>query len=97
MYTAGAFGCVAAGLYWKKANVVGAYASIVMGALAPVAFLVLEGLKRSLPQGLLFLVDVNVSGLLSFFLAALGMVVGSLLTQKSHPPIRLPQLEERSK
>ncbi len=89
MYAAGAFGCVVAGLYWKKANIVGAYASLGFGALAPIGFLVLDFVKSSLPQGLLFLVDVNVSGFLSFFLAVAGMMVGSLLTQKSHPPVRL--------
>ncbi len=89
MYAAGAFGCVAAGLYWKKANAVGAYASLGFGALAPVGFLVLDFVKSSLPPGLLFLVDVNISGFLSFFLAVGGMIVGSLLTQRSHPPVRL--------
>jgi SSS family solute:Na+ symporter len=89
MYAAGAFGCVAFGLYWKKANAVGAYSSLALGAFAPLAFLVLDQIKNSLPQGMLWLVDVNISGFLSFFLAALGMVLGSLLTQKSHPPIPL--------
>lgn len=89
MYAAGAFGCVAAGLYWKKANTVGAYASLLMGSLAPLLFLLLERLKETLPPQLLFLTDVNVSGLLSFFLAALGMVAGSLATQRSHPPKHL--------
>jgi len=85
MYAAGAFGCVAFGLYWRKANIVGAYASLILGGFAPIAFLILSQVKHLLPQGLLFLVDINVSGFLSFFLAALGMVVGSVLTQGSHP------------
>jgi SSS family solute:Na+ symporter len=89
MYAAGAFGCVAAGLYWKRANTVGAYASLGLGALAPIGFLVLDLIKSSLPSGMLFLVDVNISGFLSFFLAVAGMIVGSLLTQKSHPPVPL--------
>jgi SSS family solute:Na+ symporter len=89
MYAAGAFGCVAAGLYWKRATVVGAYCSLACGGLAPIGFLVLDQMKSSLPAGLLFLIDVNVSGFLSFFLAALGMIVGSLLSQRSHPPVTL--------
>lgn len=36
-----------------------------------------------------FITDVNVSGLLSFILAFAGMVIGSLLTQKAYPPIKL--------
>lgn len=89
MYSAGAFGCVAAGLYWKKANIIGAYAALLMGALAPLAFLILEKFKHILPQGMQFLTDVNISGFLSFFLAVLGMIVGSLLTQKTHPPVQI--------
>jgi len=86
MYAAGAFGCVAAGLYWKKANVVGAYTALGLGAVAPIAFLVLDQFKSGLPAEALFLMDVNISGFLSFFLAAIGMIVGSLLTQQSCPP-----------
>ncbi len=94
MYAAGAFGCVTAGLYWEKANIVGAYASLAMGALAPIGFLVLSQLQTALPEWLRFLSDVNVSGFISFFLAALGMVAGSLLTQHSYPPVVVPDVEE---
>jgi SSS family solute:Na+ symporter len=86
MYAAGAFGCVVAGLYWKKANLIGAYASLSLGAAAPVLFLILDQLKSILPAELLFMTDVNISGFLSFVLAAAGMIVGSLMTQQSHPP-----------
>ncbi len=87
MYAAGAFACVVAGLYWKKANTVGAYYGLALGAVAPVVFLILSLFKNSIPKSLLFLVDVNVSGFLSFVLAAAGMVIGSLVTQKTHPPV----------
>ncbi len=87
VYAAGAFACVVAGLYWKKANTVGAYSGLALGAVAPVAFLLLSLGKESLPSGLHFLVDVNVSGFLSFVLAATGMIAGSLMTQKSHPAV----------
>ena len=89
MYTAGALGCVAAGVYWPKANSVGAYSALVMGALAPAGFLILEKWRGSLPPWLAFITDVNVSGLLSFALALTGMILGSLLTQKVSPPIKL--------
>jgi SSS family solute:Na+ symporter len=89
MYTAGALGCVAAGVYWPRANSVGAYGALVMGALAPAGFLILEKSRESLPPSLAFITDVNVSGLLSFALAFTGMILGSLLTQKSCPPVRL--------
>ncbi len=96
MYSAGAFGCVAAGLYWKKANTIGAYASLTMGAVAPVAFLLLERSKENLPGWLAFVADVNVAGFLSFFLAVAGMVGGSLLTQKRYPPVVLNAEEHAS-
>ncbi len=89
MYTAGALGCVAAGIYWRKANTVGAYCSLIMGALAPAGFLILEKSRGSLPTWLEFITDVNVSGVLSFVLAFAGMVIGSLLTQKTCPPVKL--------
>ncbi len=91
MYAAGAFACVTAGLYWKKANVVGAYSGLALGAIGPAAFLFLSQLKETLPRGLLFLVDVNVSGFLSFVLAAAGMVIGSLATQRKYPAVKLPE------
>jgi SSS family solute:Na+ symporter len=94
MYAAGAFGCVAFGLYWKRANVIGAYCSLGFGAVAPIGFLVLEQMKTHLPASMLFLVDVNVSGLMSFVLAVLGMILGSLLTQRSHPPVLLQAHKE---
>ncbi|MEO8647879.1 MAG: sodium:solute symporter family protein [Acidobacteriota bacterium] len=86
MYTAGALGCVTAGLYWPKANNVGAYTSLIMGALAPAIFLILGKFPEVLPDGLKFLVDVNIAGLLSFGLAAVGMIAGSYFTQKLSPP-----------
>ena len=94
MYTSGALGCVAAGLYWRKANTTGAYASLILGALAPAGFLLLEKSRDTLPAWLAFVADVNIAGLLSFFLAAAGMVGGSLLTQKSSVPKRLAPVEE---
>lgn len=97
MYAAGAFACVTAGLYWKKANTVGAYSGLAFGAVAPAAFLLLSQFKNSLPGGLHFLINVNISGFLSFVLAAAGMIVGSLLTQKTHPPVLLPSANHGGK
>ncbi len=86
MYTAGALSCVAAGIYWKKANTPGALAGLLMGAAAPAGFLLLEGFREALPRWLTFVTDVNIAGLLSYLLALCGMVLGSLVTQRSHPP-----------
>lgn len=92
MYAAGAFACVTAGLYWRKANVIGAYSGLALGAVAPATFLLLSQFKETLPGSLHFLVNVNISGFLSFVLAAVGMVAGSLVTQKNHAPVQLPGL-----
>ena len=94
MYVSGALACVAAGMYWRKANLVGAYAGLGMGAIAPAGFLLLEKFRDALPSYLLFITDVNVAGLLSFVLAALGMVLGSLATQRVSPPKHLTVVEE---
>lgn len=94
MYTSGALGCVAAGMYWRKANNVGAYTSLVCGALAPAGFLILEKTREVLPSWLTFVTDVNIAGMLSFLLAALGMVVGSLVTQRISPPHRVTVPEQ---
>ena len=80
MYTAGALAVVAAGLYWPRATASGAYAALVCGAAAPIGFLLLEKMRERLPYWLAFVTDVNIAGLLSFGLAAAGMVVGSLAT-----------------
>jgi SSS family solute:Na+ symporter len=80
MYTAGAIACVAAGLYWNRANKWGAYAALVCGAAAPAGFLLLEHVGDRLPGWLTFVTDVNVAGLLSFVLAAAGMIAASMLT-----------------
>jgi hypothetical protein len=60
-----------------------------MGAIGPIGFLVLEKFRDELPGYIRFLGDVNVAGLLSFVLAALGMVVGSLATALTCPPKHL--------
>ncbi len=86
MYTAGAISAVGFGLYWKKANNIGAYAALITGAVAPMAFILVANFKDSLPAFLLWIAEPNISGFLSFGLGATGMVVGSLLTQKICPP-----------
>jgi hypothetical protein len=54
---------------------------------------VLEQSRDTLPLWLSFVTDVNIAGLLSFVLAAAGMVVGSLLTQRACPPKRINPTE----
>ncbi len=60
----------------------GAYAALGCGAAAPVGFLLLERMRGKLPLWLGFVTEVNVVGLLSFALAAAGMIAGSLATRR---------------
>ena len=71
IYLASVFTLLVAGLYWPRANATGAVAALVLGAVGPVAFLVLGQRLAIAPE---------VAGASSFTLAALGMVVGSVLT-----------------
>ncbi len=90
LYLSGAVGTVALGLYWKRANTVGAYCALILGALAPINFLVMSQLPEQIPRFLRPLVESsNLPALLSLVLGGAGMIIGALLTQKSHPPRRL--------
>jgi SSS family solute:Na+ symporter len=66
MFLAGTFVAVVAGLYWRRASVTGAYLALLAGAIGALGYLLL-----GLPA--------NHSGFAAFGMAALGMVVGSLL------------------
>ena len=90
IYTSGCVGTVFLGLYWKWSNTVGAYCALVMGGLAPINFLVMKQFPDLVPTLLKPLVETsNLSALLSLILGGTGMIVGSLLTRKSHPPRQL--------
>jgi SSS family solute:Na+ symporter len=70
IYLASVFTLLVAGLYWPRATATGAVAALVLGAVGPLVFLVL---------GPKFQIAPEVAGASSFGLAALGMIVGSLL------------------
>jgi SSS family solute:Na+ symporter len=72
--------------YWKRANNWGAAGAIICGAFFPVAFLVMQ----KLPATALFAKSVGpyYSGIAAYVIAALAMVVGSLL--KRLLPARQP-------
>lgn len=79
IYLASVFTLLVAGLYWRHASSAGAYAALVLGALGPVLFLVLNLLvtKGHLPPNLK--ISAELAGASSFGLAFAGMIVGSLL------------------
>jgi len=95
MYTAGALTVIGLGLYWKKCNTVGAYCGILLGGILPATFLVLSQVELPLPEILEgFTNSDKLTGLSSYFIALAGAVIGSLVTQKSHPPKSAKPVEE---
>ncbi len=66
IFLAGAFVCVIGGLYWKRANLAGGYAAMVLGAAGAIV-----------PYFFLHWSE-NVTGFCAFGLAALGLLAGSI-------------------
>ncbi len=87
IYFSGCVGTVALGLYWKKANTPGAYCALILGALVPLNFLIMNENQYLVPEFLLPLVEnSNLVGVTSLALGGLAMLVVASLTQRSHPP-----------
>jgi SSS family solute:Na+ symporter len=75
IYLASVFTLLVAGLYWPRANATGAYAALILGAVGPITFLVVNATVDKARQ-----IAPEVAGASSFALAFLGMIIGSLLT-----------------
>ncbi len=69
--------------YWKKANNWGAAAAIFFGALIPVSFLVMEQLPST--AALAKKIGPYYSGVATYLIVALAMIVGSLLKPSGKP------------
>jgi len=69
VFLAGAFAGVVGGLYWKRANTLGAYCALILGICGVVGFF-------------FFHIKAGYAGTASFVLAALGMVLGSLFGKR---------------
>jgi len=81
IYLASVFTLLVAGLYWPRANSQGAIAAIILGAIGPVTFLVVNAVVPKENQ-----IAPQVAGFSSFGLAFLGMLAGSLLGPKPKQP-----------
>ncbi len=85
VYLAGAFTCVAFGLYWKRASRFGAIMALeaglfsLMGVVPP-----LLGFKNWEEAGVSWLTDQNIA-IMTIGLSLAGMVLGSLLVPDSMP------------
>lgn len=90
IYAASMSVMVVACCYWPRANGWGALGAILFGALVPVAFLVME--KVPATAALTAWIGPNIAGLIAFGGAAIGMVVGSLVTAASPSGVSTEQL-----
>jgi SSS family solute:Na+ symporter len=78
IYLASVFTLLVAGLYWPRANQTGAYAALVLGAVGPITFLVVNAFVTKANR-----IPPELAGFSSFALAFLGMFVGSMLRSGS--------------
>ena len=74
--------------YWKGANNWGAAGAILFGALVPVTYLVMEQLPATAP--LTRQIGPYYSGIATYVLVALAMVIGSLLKPRAAGPTAGP-------
>lgn len=82
IYLASLFTLLVAALYWKPANSWGALAAIVLGAVGPLSFLVLQQtVSKDSALGQSWLLSPAVAGLASFVMAFGGMVLGTALAR----------------
>jgi solute:Na+ symporter, SSS family len=88
IYLASVFTLLVAGLYWPRANSYGAIAALILGAIGPITFLIVNGNVTKEKQ-----IPAALAGAASFGLAFAGMIVGSLLKRnqaRPEEPIRQP-------
>jgi len=88
MYSASVLVTTAMGLYWRRANTVGTFASLVIAGLLPLAAVFVKD-AASLPEALQWMASDKKVGLATYLLSVTAMVVGSLLTQRLCPPRQL--------
>jgi len=85
MYSASVLLTTAMGLYWKRTNTPGTLASLCIAGTLPLASIFLSD-TGVLPDHLEWIVKDKLVGIVTYVASFLFIVVGSLLTQRSHPP-----------
>jgi SSS family solute:Na+ symporter len=81
IYVSGLSTLLIAALYWQRSTRTGAYLALALGASSPSAWLVYDLVRKVQPEWPK--IPVHWAGLASFFLAVLGMIVGSLVSRKA--------------
>jgi Na+/proline symporter len=77
IYLASVFTLLVGALYWPRANTCGAIAAIVLGAIGPLAFLVVNAIVKDPARQ----ISPESAGLAAFGLSFAGMICGSLVAQ----------------
>ena len=85
MYSASVLLTTAMGLYWKRTNTPGTLASLCIAGTLPLTSIFLSD-TGVLPSHLEWIVQDKLVGIITYIASFLFLVVGSLLTQASHPP-----------
>jgi SSS family solute:Na+ symporter len=85
MYSGSVLLTTAMGLYWKKANTVGTFASLVIAGVLPLTAIFMKDVSF-LPDVLQWLTDDKYVALATYGLSIAAMVGGSLATQRISPP-----------
>ena len=75
MYLASVFTLLVGALYWRAANSWGAIASLVLGAIGPITFLIYNAQVTDPAQQM----SPEAAGFSAFGLAFAGMIVGTLI------------------
>ncbi len=79
IYLASLFTLLVGALYWRHANTWGALASIVLGAIGPIAFLVINAVVKDPARQ----IPAEAAGLSAFGMAFAGMLIGSWAGRKA--------------
>jgi len=87
IYLASVFTLLVAALYWKRATRVGAAAALVLGAIGPITFLIVNKVVPVDKQ-----ISPEMAGFSSFGLAFVGMLAGSLLSKPETADATQPQV-----
>ncbi len=79
IYLASLFALLVGALYWKRANSCGAVAAIILGAVGPITFLVVNAIVKDPVRQ----IPAEYAGLAAFAMSFAGMIGGSLLKQSA--------------
>lgn len=93
IYLASVFTLLVAGLYWPRSNAHGAFAALILGAVGPITFLVVNAVASKSGAVGKPVIGPELAGASSFALAFAGMFFGSLLGPPPPKPETVPLVQ----